>query len=129
MVMTSKKQPLMCWFGGRKAQNSLYTSISVYIPLYDTMYHKRGLLNVMNTKLLPEVGLQLATARKLKFPKDDMKAFAIRVGVARSTYQKMEKGDLSVAMGLYYSAARVLGLENAFYDLFTLPRREELTDD
>lgn len=72
-------------------------------------------------EFLPQLGQTLATARKKKFPRDDLRAFALRIRVARSTYQKMEKGDLSVSMASYYRAAKILGLEAAFAQLFTLP--------
>jgi transcriptional regulator with XRE-family HTH domain len=56
-----------------------------------------------------------------------MADFALRVGVSRATLQKMEQGDLSVAIGKYYSAAQVLGLTDAFNDL--LKPEESLFDD
>ena len=59
---------------------------------------------------LPALGDSLRHARKQRFPKDDLAAFALRIGVSRSTLQKMEKGDLSVSMGRYYRAAEILGL-------------------
>ena len=80
-------------------------------------------------QFLPEIGQNLATARKKRFPHDDLSAFALRIEVARSTYQKMEKGDLSVSMAAYYRAARILGLETAFMQLFTLPVKEQWFDD
>lgn len=78
------------------------------------------------TQLLP-LGQRLRTARKRRFPGDDLHAFAVRVGVARSTLQKMEQGDLSVALGKYHEAARILGLEEGFEHLFEV--EESLFDD
>lgn len=40
--------------------------------------------------------------------------FALRIGVSRSTLQKMEKGDLSVTIGKYYRAGEILGLAETF---------------
>lgn len=60
-------------------------------------------------------------ARKKHFPRDDLNAFALRIGVSRATLQRMEKGDLSVSMGRYYQAAQVLGLEEPFMQLLELP--------
>ena len=51
------------------------------------------------TNYLRELGGNLRRARKRRFPKDDLAAFALRIGVSRSTLQKMEKGDLTVALG------------------------------
>ena len=67
------------------------------------------------------IGVNLRQARKKCFPRDDMKAFALRIGVSRATLQKMEKGDLSVSLGKYYQAAKVLGLEHTFEQLFQQP--------
>ena len=78
-------------------------------------------------KPLPILGTNLRQSRKKAFPKDDLNAFALRIGVSRATLQKMEKGDLSVSLAKYYSAAEVLGLTAAFDSL--LKREESLFDD
>ena len=76
---------------------------------------------------LRELGDNLRRARKRRFPNDDLAAFALRIGVSRSTLQKMEKGDLTVAVGRYYRAAEILGLADAFGTL--LREEESLFDD
>jgi transcriptional regulator with XRE-family HTH domain len=42
---------------------------------------------------------------------------AERIGVSRSTYFRIEKGDPTVAMGAYVMALYVLGLDTPFADL------------
>jgi hypothetical protein len=42
---------------------------------------------------------------------------AERIGVAKSTYARMEKGDASVGMGAYAMALFVLGLGDALADI------------
>jgi hypothetical protein len=79
----------------------------------------------LETQFLPQMGKKLAQARKQRFPGDDMQAFSKRVRVARSTYQRMEKGDLSVAFASYYKAALILELTEGFEQLFTLQQAEE----
>ncbi len=79
----------------------------------------------METQFLPQMGKKLAQARKQCFPRDDMGAFSKRLCVARSTYQRMEKGDLSVAFASYYKAAQILDLTEGFDALFTLPLAQE----
>ena len=79
------------------------------------------------TNYLRELGGNLRRARKRRFPKDDLAAFALRIGVSRSTLQKMEKGDLTVALGRYYRAAEILGLADTFGIL--LRQEESLFDD
>lgn len=70
---------------------------------------------------LEQLGSNLRAARKKYFPKDDLHAFALRIGVSRATLQRMEKGDLSVSLGKYYQAAEVLGLQQPFKQLLKLP--------
>jgi len=73
------------------------------------------------------VGEQLKVARKKRFPHEDLLTFALRIGVSRATLQKMEKGDLSVGLGKYYAAAKVLQLEDSFNGLFKI--KHSLFDD
>ncbi|POP54281.1 helix-turn-helix domain-containing protein [Zhongshania marina] len=79
------------------------------------------------TNELPELGKRLSAARKERFPKDGVRGFAPRIGVSVSTLVKMEQGKLSVSLGNYHEAARVLGLENQFDLLFVIPK--SLFDD
>jgi len=76
---------------------------------------------------LPMLGKNLRLARKKYFPFDDMRGFAIRLGVSRATLQKMEKGDLSVSLRRYYTAAELLGLQQPFGQLFSM--EESLFDE
>jgi transcriptional regulator with XRE-family HTH domain len=69
---------------------------------------------------ITEIGRNLRLARKRKFPQDDMRGFAIRLGVSRATLQKMEKGDLTVTLAKYAEAARLLGCLDAFRHLFVI---------
>ncbi len=73
------------------------------------------------TEHLKSLGQRLRAARKRRFPGDDMAAFALRIGVSRSTLQKMEDGDLSVSLGRYYRAAQRLDLDAGFEALFERP--------
>lgn len=75
----------------------------------------------MSDSQLPQMGKRLKTLRRAKFPGDDQKRFAARIKVSRATYQKMEKGDLSIAFASYYAAALMLGVEDQFSQLFELP--------
>lgn len=80
------------------------------------MYYFTGMLDHLSL-----LGQRLRDARKRRFPRDDLAAFALRIGVSRATLQKMEKGDLSVSIGRYYAAARVLGLADTFDALLYEP--------
>ena len=76
---------------------------------------------------LPIIGKNLRDARKQTFPEDTLDDFALRIGVSRATLQRMEKGDLTVALGKYYQAAQVLGLSAPFSTL--LAPQKSLFDD
>ena len=69
---------------------------------------------------LPKLGQNLRVARKRRFPNDDLKSFALRIGVSRATLQKMEAGQLSVTLANYYRAAEILELTEAFDSLFEI---------
>jgi len=69
---------------------------------------------------LSTLGKNLRQARKLRFPKDDMQAFALRLGISRATLQKMEKGDLTVSLKKYVQAAELLACADQFEKLFVI---------
>ena len=73
------------------------------------------------------LGKNLYVARKKYFPRDTLADFALRIGVSRATLQKMERGELSVTLDKYYSAAKVLNLTHTFDEL--LKTEESLFDD
>ena len=79
------------------------------------------------TDRLEQLGTNLRTARKRRYPRDGLAAFALRIGVSRATLQKMEKGDLSVGIGKYYRAAELLRLTEPFTELLRV--QESLFDD
>lgn len=60
-------------------------------------------------------GADLAMARRKRRLTAAM--MADRVGVSKSTYARIEKGDPSVAMGAYAMALHVLGLGEGLFDL------------
>ena len=51
--------------------------------------------------------------------------FSFIVGVAKSTYVRVEKGDPSVSMGVYAMALFVLGFGDAFANLVDASHDEE----
>lgn len=54
------------------------------------------------------LGLEIQLARKQrKMSESDL---ADRAGISRKTLQKIEKGDLSIAIGLMFEAASVIGV-------------------
>lgn len=65
----------------------------------------------------------LKACRKQQFPADTQADFAKRLGVSRYTYQKMEGGDLSVAVKHYVRAAELLGVEQRLYSIFEPPEK------
>ena len=71
------------------------------------------------------LGQNLKALRKLRYPRDDQRRFAARIGVSRAIYQKMEKGGLSISIGRYFSAAQRLDVAECFNALF-LPPKEKI---
>ena len=61
------------------------------------------------------LGEQLAIARKRR--REPLKAWAQRIGVSEPTLMRMEKGDPSVAMGVYATALWLMGRSAALAEL------------
>jgi DNA-binding XRE family transcriptional regulator len=72
---------------------------------------------------LAKLGTDLAVARRKRNLTVAM--MAERLGVAKSTYLKVEKGDPTVSLGVYAMALFVLGFAEALGDLID-PRRDDL---
>jgi DNA-binding XRE family transcriptional regulator len=64
---------------------------------------------------LTKFGADLALARRKRHLTTAM--MSERLGVAKSTYVRVEKGDPTVSMGVYAMALFVLGFGDAFADL------------
>jgi transcriptional regulator with XRE-family HTH domain len=71
---------------------------------------------------LIKFGGDIAIARKKRGL--TVKMMTERLGIAQSTYVRVEKGDLSVTMGTYAMVLAVLGLGEMFGDLID-PGRDE----
>ncbi|MCF7733652.1 MAG: helix-turn-helix domain-containing protein [Akkermansiaceae bacterium] len=72
---------------------------------------------------LLKFGADLTRARRKR--QLTMAMMAERVGVAKSTYVRLEKGDPAVAMGAYAMALLVLGFGEALGDLVDARRDED----
>ena len=71
---------------------------------------------------LTKLGADIALARKKRSLTVVM--MAERIGVAKSTYLKLEKGDPTVALGTYAMAFFVLGFGESLGELLD-PRKDE----
>jgi DNA-binding XRE family transcriptional regulator len=71
---------------------------------------------------LQKLGGDLVVARKKRH--FTMAMMAERVGVSPSTYQRVEKGDPTVALGIYAMVLFVLGFDNTFGELLDMSRDE-----
>jgi DNA-binding XRE family transcriptional regulator len=72
---------------------------------------------------LKKFGADLALARRKRHVTTAM--MSERLGVAKSTYVRVEKGDPTVSMGVYAMALFVLGFGDAFGDLVDASRDEQ----
>jgi transcriptional regulator with XRE-family HTH domain len=79
-------------------------------------------LPVKVRRSLTKFGADLALARKKRNLTTRM--VAERLGVAKSTYLRVEKGDPTVSMGVYAMALFVLGFGDALGELVD-PRRDD----
>lgn len=76
----------------------------------------------MVRRSLVKLGADIATARKKRNLTAVM--MAERLGVAKSTYLRVEKGDPTVSMGVYAMALFVLGFGDALGEIVD-PRRDD----
>jgi DNA-binding XRE family transcriptional regulator len=86
---------------------------------------RSAVLDVLPPKVrrsLTKFGTDLAMARRKRNLTVAM--IAERVGVAKSTYLRVEKGDPTVSMGVYAMALFVLGFGDALGDLVD-PRHDD----
>src|SRR5688572_15006784 len=74
-------------------------------------------------KSLAKLGSDIAVARRKRGLTVQM--MTERIGVAKGTYARVEKGDPTVALGTYAMTLFVLGFGNAFGDIVDA-RRDEL---
>lgn len=74
-------------------------------------------------RALAKLGRDLALARRRRRLTTVM--MAERLGVAKSTYLKVEKGDPSVSMGVYAMALFVLGFPEALGDIADARRDDQ----
>lgn len=73
-------------------------------------------------RTLSKLGRDLDIARRKRLLTEAM--MAERIGVSRETYRRAEKGDASVAMGVYAMALFVLGLDDRLGELVD-PRTDD----
>jgi len=81
-------------------------------------------MSELSDPITRSLGENLKTLRKLRYPRDDQRRFAARIKVSRATYQKMEKGDPSISLGSYLSAAELLGVADRLSQLFLAPEEK-----
>ena len=81
-------------------------------------------MSKLNNPITRSLGENLKALRKLRYPRDDQRRFAARIKVSRATYQKMEKGDPSISLGSYLSAAELLGVADRLSHLFLAPEEK-----
>jgi DNA-binding XRE family transcriptional regulator len=74
-------------------------------------------------RALAKLGADIAVARRKRNLTTMM--MAERIGVAKTTYLKVEKGDPSASVGVYAMALFALGFGDAIGDLID-PRRDDI---
>lgn len=76
------------------------------------MNSRKALLLPKYQKIFEGIGENIKLARKRR--KLTAEQVAERAGIHRATLHRVEKGDPSVAIGIYFNVLKVLNLENNF---------------
>lgn len=76
------------------------------------MNSKKVILLPKYQKIFDEIGENIKLARKRR--KLTTEQVAERAGIHRATLHRVEKGDPTVAIGIYFNVLKVLNLENVF---------------
>lgn len=76
------------------------------------MNSKKAIILPKYQKMFDGIGENIKLARKRR--KLTTEQVSERAGIHRATLHRIEKGDPSVAIGLYFNVLRVLNLENDF---------------
>ena len=76
------------------------------------MNSKKAILLPKYQKIFDGIGENINLARKRR--KLTTEQVAERAGIHRATLHRVEKGDPTVAIGLYFNVLKVLNLENDF---------------
>ena len=85
------------------------------MQISDKMNSKKALLLPKYQKILDGIGENIKLARKRR--KLTAEQVAERAGIHRATLHRVEKGDPSVAIGIYFNVLKVLNLEKDFANL------------
>jgi transcriptional regulator with XRE-family HTH domain len=81
--------------------------------------------NTSNT-LAERLGKQLKILRKTHYPYDDLEAFALRIGVSKNTYQKIETGKGNPSLNTLIQITNLYDLQDNLLKLFVEPEKENL---
>ena len=76
------------------------------------MNSKKAILLPKYQKVFDEIGENIKLARKRR--KLTTEQVAERAGIHRATLHRVEKGDPTVAIGIYFNILKVLNLESDF---------------
>jgi len=81
----------------------------------DIMNSKKTIVLPKFSRIFEQIGENIKLARKRR--KLNSEQVADRAGIHRATLYRIEKGDPSVAIGLYFNVFRVLNLQDDFLKL------------
>ena len=99
----------------------------MYRSIEDFVSNKQRSYSRLSREALLLLGKQIKLARKQRrMSEHDL---AARVGIARSTLQRIEKGDPAVEIGLVFEAATLTGVDLFVPEATTLAPQIERIDD
>lgn len=99
-----------------------FRDFKVYFTVIMKATPSKSLLPLRLRRGMAKVGADISIARRKRALTVNM--MAERIGVHKNTYLKVEKGEPTVAVGIYAMALFVLGLEDAFFMLADAGRDE-----
>ena len=93
----------------------IYNIYYIFVENKRQMNSKKALILPKYQKIFDGIGENIKLARKRR--KLTAEQVAERAGVHRATLYRVEKGDPSVAMGIYFNVLKVLNLEKDFVNI------------
>ncbi len=72
------------------------------------------------------IGKQIKQLRKTYYPHDNLEAFALRIGVSKNTYQKIEGGKGNPSLNTLLAISSLYDLQEGLLNAFLKPKSENL---
>ncbi|MFT4776954.1 MAG: transcriptional regulator with XRE-family HTH domain [Oleispira sp.] len=85
-----------------------------------------GIVAIITNVVSEVIGKQIKQLRKTYYPHDDLEAFALRIGVSKNTYQKIEGGKGNPSLNTLLAISSLYDLQEGLLNAFLKPKSENL---